>query len=97
MLAEDGRVRGVPDPGGPEGGVPGVRGVRLSGTFNKSVRDAALMRMQHPGAVMTNWFAVACELQRDWRNDMEGLAALLGNRLPAYKNLITSFHALTKR
>src|SRR5262245_57681780 len=61
-----------------------------SGTFNKSVRDAALMRMAHAGAVMTNWFAVACELQRDWRRDMEGLAALLGSYLPAYKNLITT-------
>ena len=71
--------------------------VDASGTFNKSVRDAALMRMQQAGAVMTNWFAVACELQRDWRNDMEGLAALLGNRLPAYKNLITGYQALTKR
>jgi nicotinamidase-related amidase len=68
-----------------------------SGTFNRSVRDAALMRMAQAGAVMTNWFAVACELQRDWRNDMEGLAALLGNRLPAYKNLITSYQALTRR
>jgi nicotinamidase-related amidase len=64
-----------------------------SGTFNKSVREAALMRMQQAGAVMTNWFAVACELQRDWRRDMEGLAALLGNHLPAYKNLMTSYQA----
>src|SRR5215218_7897490 len=48
--------------------------VDASGTFNKSVRDAALMRMQQAGAVMTTWFAVACELQRDWRRDMEGLA-----------------------
>jgi nicotinamidase-related amidase len=68
-----------------------------SGTFNRSVRDAALTRMAQAGAVMTNWFAVACELQRDWRNDMEGLAALLGKYLPAYKNLITSYQALTKR
>jgi nicotinamidase-related amidase len=68
-----------------------------SGTFNKSVRDAALMRMAQAGAVMTNWFAVACELQRDWRNDMEGLAALLGSHLPAYKNLMTSYQAMTKR
>src|SRR6185437_16213586 len=64
-----------------------------SGTFNKSVRDAALMRMVQAGAVMTNWFAVACELQRDWRNNMEGLAKLLAAHLPAYKNLITSFNA----
>ncbi len=67
-----------------------------SGTFNTSVRDAALMRMAHAGAVMTNWFAVACELQRDWRNNMEGLATLLANHLPAYQNLITSYNALSK-
>ncbi len=67
--------------------------VDASGTFNKSVRDAALMRMAHAGAEMTNWFAVACELQRDWRNNMEGLGTLLANHLPAYKNLMTSFNA----
>ena len=68
-----------------------------SGTFNKSVRDAALMRMAHAGAEMTNWFAVACELQRDWRNNMEGLGTLLANHLPAYKNLMTSFNAKATR
>src|SRR5262249_11648677 len=71
--------------------------VDASGTFNKSVRDAALMRMAHAGAVMTNWFAVACELQRDWRNNMEGLGTLLANHLPAYKNLMTSFDAKAAR
>jgi nicotinamidase-related amidase len=71
--------------------------VDASGTFNKSVRDAALMRMAHAGAEMTNWFAVACELQRDWRNNMEGLGTLLANHLPAYKNLMTSFNAKTTR
>lgn len=68
-----------------------------SGTFNKQVADAALMRMANAGAVMTSWFAVACELQRDWRKDMEGLAALLAGHLPAYKNLISSFKANTKK
>ena len=24
-----------------------------------------------------NWFGVACELHRDWRNDVEGLGTLL--------------------
>ena len=38
--------------------------------------------------------AVACELQRDWRNDMEGLAGLLSNHLPNYRNLMTSYFAL---
>jgi nicotinamidase-related amidase len=71
--------------------------VDASGTFNKSVRDAALMRMTQAGAIMVNWFAVACELARDWRNDMEGLAGLLGGHLPAYRNLITSYNALTDK
>jgi nicotinamidase-related amidase len=71
--------------------------VDASGTFNKSVRDAALMRMSQAGAVMVNWFAVACELARDWRHDMEGLARLLSGHLPAYQNLITSYTALTSR
>lgn len=68
-----------------------------SGTFNKSVRDAALIRMAIAGAEMTNWFAVACELQRDWRNNMEGLANLLAAHLPAYANLITSYKANTAK
>ncbi|WP_435009876.1 isochorismate family cysteine hydrolase YcaC [Tundrisphaera lichenicola] len=71
--------------------------VDASGTFNKSVRDAALMRMAQAGAEMTNWFAVACELQRDWRKNGEGLASLLANHLPAYKNLMTSFNAKAAR
>ena len=37
-----------------------------SGTFNKSVRDAALMRMAHAGAEMTNWFAVAKGSKDRW-------------------------------
>lgn len=62
-----------------------------SGTFNTTVQQTAWARMQAAGAHMMNWFAVACELQRDWRNDMEGLANLLSNRLPNYRNLITSY------
>jgi nicotinamidase-related amidase len=68
-----------------------------SGTFNKSVRDAALMRVMQAGGIMTSWFAVACELQRDWRRDAEGLATLLGNHLPAYKNLMTTYAANNKQ
>src|SRR5687767_5812738 len=68
-----------------------------SGTFSKQVADAALIRMAQAGAVITNWFAVACELQRDWRKNGEGLANLLANHLPAYKNLITTHTANTQR
>lgn len=64
-----------------------------SGTFDHGVRTAALMRMQAAGAEMMNWFAVACELHRDWRNDIEGLGNLLSERIPNYRNLMTSYAA----
>lgn len=70
-----------------------------SGTFNAAVRDAAITRMAHAGAIITNWFAVACELKRDWRSG-DGpapLAELLGNHIPAYKNLIVSHQAQSRK
>lgn len=66
-----------------------------SGTFNKDVRDAALLRMQQAGAQIVNWFAVACELHRDWRNDVEGLGKILSDHLPNYRNLMTSYATFT--
>jgi nicotinamidase-related amidase len=68
-----------------------------SGTFDQGVRTAALMRMQAAGVEMVNWFAVACELHRDWRNDIEGLGNLLSNRIPNYRNLMTSYFARSGR
>jgi nicotinamidase-related amidase len=65
----------------------------VSGTFNEAVRHAAWARMAAAGVQLVNWFSVACELHRDWRNDVEGLAAILTNHLPAYKNLMTSYQA----
>jgi len=67
--------------------------VDASGTFNETVRDAAITRMAHAGAQMMNWFSVACELHRDWRNDIEGLGALLSDSIPNYRNLMTSYFA----
>ncbi|AJE21165.1 isochorismate family cysteine hydrolase YcaC [Azotobacter chroococcum] len=64
-----------------------------SGTFNPVVREAALNRMSQAGAQLMNWFAVGCELHRDWRNDVEGFGGLLGSHLPAYANLMQSYAA----
>ncbi|WP_210610055.1 isochorismate family cysteine hydrolase YcaC [Priestia flexa] len=64
-----------------------------SGTFNKQVANAALMRMAHNGVQLMNWFSVAAELQRDWRNDVEGFGALLAGQLPGYQNVIGSYMA----
>ena len=64
-----------------------------SGTFNPVTRESAWARMSQAGAQLMTWFGVACELHRDWRNDIEGLGQLFSNHLPAYRNLITSYYA----
>lgn len=68
-----------------------------SGTFNDISRHSAWNRMSAAGAQLMNWFAAASELHRDWRNDVEGLATLLSTYIPDYRNLITSYEALTKK
>jgi len=64
-----------------------------SGTFNQTTREASWSRMVEAGAQLMTWFGTACELHRDWRNDVEGLGALFSKHLPAYRNLITSYNA----
>ena len=68
--------------------------IDASGTFNKTVQQAAWQRMSAAGVQLMNWFSVACELHRDWRNDIQGLGNLLSNHLPNYRNLMTSFNML---
>lgn len=63
-----------------------------SGTFNALTRDSALDRVSSAGAQLMTWFGMACELHRDWRNDIEGLGTLFSNHIPDYRNLINSFN-----
>jgi nicotinamidase-related amidase len=65
-----------------------------SGTFNEVTRHTAWLRMQQAGVQLINWFAMACELHRDWRNDIEGLGALFSEHIPNYRNLMTSYVTL---
>lgn len=62
-----------------------------SGTFNEVTRHSAWSRMEHAGAQLMTWFGVACELHRDWRNDIEGLGALFSNHIPDYRNLMNAY------
>jgi nicotinamidase-related amidase len=62
-----------------------------SGTFNEITRNAAWDRMSAAGVQLMTWFGTACELHRDWRNDIEGLGALFSNHIPDYRNLIASY------
>jgi hypothetical protein len=57
----------------------------------KYTRHTAWLRMQAAGVQLMNWFGMACELHRDWRNDIEGLGALFSNHIPNYRNLMTSY------
>jgi nicotinamidase-related amidase len=68
-----------------------------SGTFNEVTRHSAWDRMSAAGAQPITWFAVACELHRDWRNDVEGLGTLFSNHIPDYRNLITAYTATKDR
>lgn len=68
-----------------------------SGTFNELTRDSAWDRMSAAGAQLITWFAVACELHRDWRNDVEGLGQLFANHIPDYRNLINSYATLKSK
>lgn len=65
-----------------------------SGTFNEVTRHSAWNRMAQAGAQLMTWFGVACELHRDWRNDVEGLGKLFGDHIPDYRNLMTSYSQL---
>ncbi len=65
-----------------------------SGTFNELTRDSAWDRMSAAGAQLMTWFAVACELHRDWRNDVQGLGQLFADHIPDYRNLINSYTTL---
>lgn len=64
-----------------------------SGTFDDVTRHSAWNRMSEAGVQLMTWFGVACELHRDWRNDIEGLGTLFANHIPDYRNLITSYSA----
>ena len=68
-----------------------------SGTFDEITRHSAWDRMSAAGAQLMTWFAVACELHRDWRNDVEGLGTLFSNHIPDYRNLITAYTATQGR
>lgn len=68
-----------------------------SGTFSEVTRHSAWSRMEAAGCQLINWFGVACELHRDWRNDIEGLGTLFSNHIPDYRNLMTSYLTSQKK
>jgi len=68
-----------------------------SGTFSADIARTSHLRMANAGAQLLNLFAVVCELARDWRTDLEGLAKYFAEYFPLYKNLIVSWSAFTNQ
>lgn len=62
-----------------------------SGTFNQGTREAAHKRMAQAGVQLLNWVAVAAELHRDWRNDIEGFGGIWAKFVPSYKLVMDSY------
>jgi nicotinamidase-related amidase len=68
--------------------------VDASGTMNSDVQTAALMRMAEAGAIIGNWFAIACELLDDWRKPAGPASAELFKKyLPSYAEIVASHTA----
>jgi nicotinamidase-related amidase len=67
--------------------------VDASGTFNEVNRYSTWSRVANAGAQLMTWFSVASELQRDWRNDVQGFGNLMTKHLPVYRNLMASYNA----
>ncbi|KAH8124798.1 hypothetical protein ACSS6W_007562 [Trichoderma asperelloides] len=63
-----------------------------SGTFAEHTREAAHKRMAQQGAQLLNWVAVAAELHRDWRRDIEGFGSIWGDHVPGYWCLMQSYN-----
>jgi len=69
-----------------------------SGTYSTLASTAATDRMLQAGIIPMTWFAIACELQLDWRNadTVEGFTDILREHLPWYSNVMESFTFLTQ-
>jgi hypothetical protein len=66
-----------------------------SGTTSVDIREQANDRMREAGVHVVSYFAIVCELMRDWRN-VPGSAELLpvlDRYLPAYGMLARSHRA----
>lgn len=62
-----------------------------SGTFAEHTREAAHKRMVQAGCQLLNWAAVAAELHRDWRRDIEGFGGIWRDYVPGYWCLMQSY------
>lgn len=64
-----------------------------SGTLAEHTRESAHKRMAAHGVQLVNWFAVAGELQRDWRPNVAEFGSFMGNHVTSFRYITQVFEA----
>ena len=68
--------------------------IDASGAWNPLVEQAAMLRMSQSGVIVTNWVAIAAELQKDWRLETgPTMGQLFQEHLTFYGMLMNNFVA----
>ncbi len=68
--------------------------VDASGAWNKTIRDAAMLRMTQAGVKVSTWASVLAEIMNDWRSPKgKELGEVLGRHLSTYGWVMNSFLA----
>ncbi len=66
--------------------------IDASGTWNKTVQDAAMHRMTQAGVKVSTWVSVLAEIMNDWRSPKGNeLGQVLGGHLTSYGWVMNSF------
>jgi nicotinamidase-related amidase len=69
--------------------------IDASGTWNKTIQEAAMHRMTQAGAKVSTWASVLAEIMNDWRSPKgKELGQVLGTHLTSYGWVINSFFAI---
>jgi nicotinamidase-related amidase len=61
-----------------------------SGALSHVGSGTAMLRIASAGGQLMSWFAVAAELQRDWREDEAGFRKLMRDHVPSYRQLLAA-------
>ncbi len=68
--------------------------IDASGTWNKTIQEAAMHRMSQAGVRVSTWASVLAEIMNDWHTPKGNeLGQILGGHLTSYGWVINSFFA----
>ena len=71
--------------------------IDASGTLNKTIREAAMLRMSQAGVKVSTWTSVLAEFMNDWRSPKgKELGQVLGNHLTFYGLILNSFSSASR-